>query len=56
MRFSLRFAAPTPSFVIGRTSAGKMDGVRFIGAQPYGAFDARLKEVPQGRPKASLLE
>ena len=35
----------TPSFVIGRTSGGKMDGVRFIGAQPYAAFDAKLKEL-----------
>jgi protein-disulfide isomerase len=35
----------TPSFVIGKTSAGQMDGVRFIGAQPYAAFDAKLKEL-----------
>ena len=35
----------TPSFVIGKTSAGQMDGVRFIGAQPYSAFDAKLKEL-----------
>ena len=35
----------TPSFVIGRTSAGQMEGVRFIGAQPYAAFDAKLKEL-----------
>ena len=35
----------TPSFVIGKTTAGKMNGVRFIGAQPYGAFDAKLKEL-----------
>lgn len=35
----------TPSFVIGKTSANGLDGVRFIGAQPYAAFDAKLKEV-----------
>ena len=35
----------TPSFVIGKTSAGQMDGVRFIGAQPYAAFEAKLKEL-----------
>jgi protein-disulfide isomerase len=35
----------TPSFVIGRTSATGLDGVRLVGAQPFGAFDARLKEL-----------
>ena len=35
----------TPSFVLGRTSAGQMDGVRMIGAQPFSAFDAKLKEL-----------
>lgn len=35
----------TPSFVIGRTTGGPMDGVRVIGAQPYAAFDAKLKEL-----------
>jgi protein-disulfide isomerase len=40
----------TPSFVIGRTSAGAMDGVRFIGAQPYAAFDAKLKELAAKTP------
>jgi protein-disulfide isomerase len=40
----------TPSVVIGRTSAGKMDGVRFIGAQPYSAFDAKLKEIAARTP------
>jgi protein-disulfide isomerase len=35
----------TPSFVIGKTTGGAMDGVRFIGAQPFGAFDAKLKEI-----------
>lgn len=35
----------TPSFVIGRTTSGQMDGIRFIGAQAYAAFDAKLKEL-----------
>jgi protein-disulfide isomerase len=35
----------TPTFVIGRTSANGLDGVRFVGAQPYAAFDAKLKEL-----------
>ena len=35
----------TPSFVIGKTSAGPMNGVRVIGAQSYAAFDAKLKEL-----------
>jgi len=35
----------TPSFVIGRTSATGLDGVRLVGAQPYPVFDAKLKEL-----------
>lgn len=35
----------TPSFVIGRTTATGLDGVRMVGAQPYAVFDARLKEL-----------
>mgnify|MGYP003576593281 CR=1 FL=1 len=35
----------TPSFVIGKTSANGLDGVRFVGAQPFAAFDAKLKEL-----------
>ena len=35
----------TPSFVLGRTSAGAMDGVKMIGAQPFAAFEAKLKEL-----------
>jgi protein-disulfide isomerase len=42
----------TPSFVIGRTSATGLDGVRLVGAQPFAAFDAKLKELLAvgGRP------
>src|SRR5437773_3668559 len=35
----------TPSFVIGKTTANGLDGVRFVGAQPFSAFDAKLKEL-----------
>ena len=35
----------TPTFVIGRTSTKGLDGVRLVGAQPYAAFDAKLKEL-----------
>jgi protein-disulfide isomerase len=35
----------TPSFVIGRSSANALDGIRLVGAQPFAAFDAKLKEL-----------
>jgi len=35
----------TPSFVIGRTTAKGLDGTRLVGAQPFPAFDARLKAL-----------
>ncbi len=35
----------TPSFIIGRTSASGLDGIRVVGAQPYAAFDAKLKAL-----------
>lgn len=35
----------TPTFVIGRTIATGLDGVRFVGAQPFAAFEARFKEL-----------
>jgi protein-disulfide isomerase len=35
----------TPSFVLGRTGVDKVDGVRLVGAKPYAAFDAKLKEM-----------
>ncbi len=35
----------TPSFVIGRVSGDGVDGVKVVGAQPFGVFDARLKEL-----------
>lgn len=35
----------TPSFVVGRTSAAGLEGVRVVGAQPYTVFDIKIKEL-----------
>ena len=35
----------TPSFVLGRTSAQGVDGILIVGAQPFAAFDAKIKEM-----------
>ena len=35
----------TPSFVIGRAVGETVDGVKVVGAQPFGVFDVRLKEA-----------
>jgi protein-disulfide isomerase len=35
----------TPSFVIGRTSATAIEGVKVVGAQPYATFDVRLRQL-----------
>jgi len=35
----------TPSFVLGRTAAQGLDGVLIVGAQPFGAFDVKIKEM-----------
>jgi protein-disulfide isomerase len=40
----------TPSFIIGRTSGASLDGIRIVGAQPYAAFDAKLKELLATKP------
>jgi protein-disulfide isomerase len=40
----------TPSFIIGRTSGTSLDGIRIVGAQPYAAFDAKLKELLAAKP------
>ena len=39
----------TPTFIIGRTAAEGLDGVRIVGSQPYAQFDAKLKELLAGR-------
>lgn len=35
----------TPSFVIGRSKGDMADGVKLVGAQPFAAFDQKLKEL-----------
>jgi protein-disulfide isomerase len=36
----------TPSFVVGRTAPGAdLEGVRIVGAQPYQAFESRIKAL-----------
>ena len=40
----------TPSFVVGRVSDGKLDGVRLVGAMPFAAFDSKLKELLETPP------
>jgi protein-disulfide isomerase len=35
----------TPTFVIGRTSAGPLDGWKLVGAQPLDMFDRRIQQV-----------
>jgi protein-disulfide isomerase len=35
----------TPTFVLGRTVPQGLDGVLIVGAQPFGAFDAKIKEL-----------
>jgi protein-disulfide isomerase len=35
----------TPSFVLGRTAAQGLDGVLIVGAQPFAAFDGKIKEL-----------
>ena len=35
----------TPGFVLGRTRAGGVDGIRIVGAQPFDVFDAHIKQA-----------
>jgi protein-disulfide isomerase len=35
----------TPTFVLGRTGADKLDGIRLVGAMPYSVFDGKIKEL-----------
>lgn len=35
----------TPTFVLGRTSAEGLDGIVLVGAQPFAAFDAKIREL-----------
>jgi protein-disulfide isomerase len=34
----------TPSFVVGRSKGDMVEGVKLVGAQPFAAFDQKLKE------------
>ncbi len=34
----------TPSFLLGKTNGDQLDGVVIVGAQPYAAFEAQLKQ------------
>jgi predicted DsbA family dithiol-disulfide isomerase len=34
----------TPGFVIGRTSNGVLEGIKIVGAQPYDAFESKIKQ------------
>ena len=40
----------TPTFVLGRTSEGAIEGIRIVGAQPYGAFHRIISEYSSKRP------
>jgi len=35
----------TPSFVLGRIKDGKLEGVRIVGAQPYPAFESKIRDM-----------
>ena len=39
----------TPTFVIGRTSAKGVEGVRVVGAQPYAVFEAQIQKALAGK-------
>ena len=34
----------TPAFVLGRVVNGKIEGIRIVGAMPYGQFDAKIQD------------
>jgi protein-disulfide isomerase len=42
----------TPSFVLGRITNGKIEGVRIVGAMPYAQFDAKIQEFLKQAPTA----
>jgi len=41
----------TPSFVVGRSKGDMVEGVKLVGAQPFAAFDQKLKELGKGSAK-----
>ena len=44
----------TPTFVIGKTAPGKMEGVKIVGALPFAAFDQKIRALlPPDAPPAT---
>lgn len=41
----------TPSFVVGRSNGDMANGVKMVGAQPFAAFDQKLKDPLKGQSK-----
>ena len=39
----------TPTFIIGRTTATGLDGIRIVGAQPYPVFNAQIQKALAGK-------
>jgi len=35
----------TPTFVLGRTAKGRVEGVKIVGSQPYSTFKAAIDEL-----------
>jgi protein-disulfide isomerase len=39
----------TPTFVLGKTAPNSLEGPMIVGALPYAAFDAKLKELSSAK-------
>ena len=39
----------TPSFILGKVTGDTLEGYRIVGAQPFSAFEARAKEIMEGK-------
>ncbi len=42
----------TPTFVLGRTSGGTLNGLVLVGTQPYSTFDSAIQQALKGNPSA----
>lgn len=40
----------TPTFVLGKSSEGTIEGIRIVGAEPYGTFDKMISEYSSKHP------
>jgi predicted DsbA family dithiol-disulfide isomerase len=40
----------TPTFVLGRTSGDKLNGLVLFGTQPYSTFDSAIQQALKGNP------